>query len=133
MKSTDMDKLTELEKESQELLSDFKSMINDENNEWKLAPLDITEQKQQKLFRRRIPSWVAVAAMITGIAIGFAMPHYKTPFDIFASTKKNLEGNKDIKNIPNVEEVVENLSKKGKNTRKKGVSSNGLDLEKWGG
>ena len=74
-----MDKLTELEKESQKLLSDFKSMINEENNEWKLAPLDITEQKQQKLFRRRIPSWVAVAAMITGIAIGFAMPHYKTP------------------------------------------------------
>ena len=73
-----MDKLTELEKESQKLLSDFKSMINEENNEWKLAPLDITEQKQQKLFRRRIPSWVAVAAMITGVAIGFAMPHYKT-------------------------------------------------------
>lgn len=61
------------------------------------------------------------------------VPHYKTPFDIFASTKKNLEGNKDIKNIPNVEEVVENLSKKEKNTRKSGVSSNGLDFEKWGG
>ena len=60
------------------------------------------------------------------------VPHYKTPFDIFASTKKNLEGNKDIKNIPNVEEVVENLSKKEKNTQKKGVSSNGLDFEKWG-
>ena len=77
MKTIDMDKLTELEKESQELLSDFKSMINDENNEWKLAPLDVTKQ-EQKLFRRRIPSWVAVAAMITGVAIGFAMPHSKT-------------------------------------------------------
>ncbi len=74
-----MDKLTELERESQELLSDFRSMIDDENKEWKLAPLDVTEQKQQKLFRRSIPSWVAVAAMITGVAIGFAMPHYKTP------------------------------------------------------
>ena len=61
------------------------------------------------------------------------VPHYKTPFDIFALTKKNLEGNKDIKIIPNVEEVVENLSKKEKNTRKSGVSSNGLDFENWGG
>lgn len=61
------------------------------------------------------------------------IPHYRTPFDIFAETKKSLgTGEKDI-NPPNIEEVVENLSKKEKNTRKKGVSSNGLDLEQWGG
>lgn len=94
-----MDKLTELERESQELLSDFKSMINDENNEWKLAPLDITDHRQQKPLMRRIPSWVAVAAMLTGIAIGFAMPHHTaeptarhTAFN-YADTCRSIEQN----------------------------------------
>ena len=73
-----MDKLKELEKESQELLSAIKSKADAENLELSLPPLDITDS-EPKLLRRRIPSWVAVAAMITGIAIGFAMPHYKIP------------------------------------------------------
>ena len=94
-----MDKLTELEKESRELLSDFRSMIDDENKEWKLAPLDITDQRQQKPLMRRIPSWVAVAAMLTGIAIGFAMPHHTaeptarhTAFN-YADTCRSIEQN----------------------------------------
>lgn len=73
MKSKDMDKLKELEKESQELLSSFKSMADKENLEMPLPALDITENNS-KLLRRRIPSWVAVAAMLAGIVIGFAMP-----------------------------------------------------------
>lgn len=60
------------------------------------------------------------------------VPHYRTPFDIFAESKKNLEENKNVKTIPNVEDVVENLSKKGENALKRGSSLNGLDLEKWG-
>jgi len=68
-----MDKLKELEKESQELLTSIKSMADKENLEMPLPELDITENEPQ-LFRRRIPSWVAVAAMIAGIVIGFAMP-----------------------------------------------------------
>ena len=68
-----MDKLKELEKESQELLSSFKSMADKENREMPLPTLDIMED-DSKLLRRRIPSWVAVAAMLAGIVIGFAMP-----------------------------------------------------------
>ena len=68
-----MDKLNELEKESQELLSSIKSMADKENLEMPLPELDITENEPQ-LLRRRIPSWVAVAAMLAGIVIGFAMP-----------------------------------------------------------
>ena len=68
-----MDKLKELEKESQELLSAIKLKADAENLELSLPPLDITDS-EPKLLRRRIPSWVAVAAMITGIAIGFIMP-----------------------------------------------------------
>ena len=68
-----MDKLKELEKESQELLTSIKSMADKENLEMSLPSLDITENEPQFL-RRRIPSWVAVAAMLTGIVIGFAMP-----------------------------------------------------------
>lgn len=68
-----MDKLKELEKESQELLTSIKSMADKENLEMPLPSLDITEN-EPKLLRRRIPSWVAVAAMLAGIVIGFAMP-----------------------------------------------------------
>jgi hypothetical protein len=68
-----MDKLKELEKESQELLSSIKSMADKENLEMPLPELDITENGP-KLLRRRIPSWIAVAAMLAGIVIGFAMP-----------------------------------------------------------
>lgn len=68
-----MDKLKELEKESLELLSAIKSKADAENRELSLPPLDITDS-EPKLLRRRIPSWVAVAAMITGIAIGFIIP-----------------------------------------------------------
>ena len=68
-----MDKLKELEKESGELLSAIKSKADAENLELSLPPLDITDS-EPKLLRRRIPSWVAVAAMITGIAIDFIMP-----------------------------------------------------------
>ena len=76
-----MDKLNELEKESSKLLSDFKSMSEKENKEMTLPTLDITDV-EPKLLRRRIPSWVAVAAMITGIVIGFAMHGNKTaPID----------------------------------------------------
>ena len=73
MKINNMDKLTELEKESRELLSAIKSKADKENLEMPLPSLDITENEPQFL-RRRIPSWVAVAAMLTGIVIGFAMP-----------------------------------------------------------
>ena len=68
-----MDKLTELEKESQELLTSIKSMADKENLEMSLPSLDITEN-EPKLLRHRIPSWVAVAAMLAGIVIGIAMP-----------------------------------------------------------
>ena len=90
-----MDKLKELEKESQELLSSIKSMADRENLEMPLPSLDITEN-ETKLLRRRIPSWVAVAAMLTGIAIGFAMPKLdstnneaKTAFN-YADTCRSL-------------------------------------------
>ena len=68
-----MDKLKELENESRDLLSSIKSMADKENLEMSLPSLDITEN-EPKLLRRRIPSWVAVAAMLAGIVIGIAMP-----------------------------------------------------------
>ena len=73
MKINNMDKLKELENESQELLSSIKSMADKENLDMPLPSLEITDS-EPKLLRRRIPSWVAVAAMLTGIVIGFAMP-----------------------------------------------------------
>lgn len=72
-----MDKLTELEEKSHELLSAIRSKADAENRELPLPPLDITGSEPE-LSRRRIPSWIAVAAMITGIAIGFAMPDLKS-------------------------------------------------------
>ena len=98
MKSKDMDKLKELEKESQELLSSIKSMADKENLEMPLPELDITEN-EPKLLRRRIPSWVAVAAMLAGIVIGFAMPKLgnanndvKTAFN-YADTCRSIAQN----------------------------------------
>lgn len=69
-----MDKLKELEKESRELLSVIKSKADAENLEMPLPPLDIKENESKLFLRRRIPSWIAAAAMITGIAIGIALP-----------------------------------------------------------
>ena len=93
-----MDKLKELEKESQELLTSIKSMADKENLEMSLPSLDITEN-EPKLLRRRIPSWVAVAAMLTGIVIGFAMPklsntedYSKTSFN-YADTCRSIAQN----------------------------------------
>ena len=90
-----MDKLKELENESQELLSSIKSMADKENMEMPLPLLDIAEI-EPKLLRRRIPSWVAVAAMLAGIVIGFAMPklsntddYSKTSFN-YADTCRSL-------------------------------------------
>ncbi|MBO7588611.1 MAG: hypothetical protein J6T18_04220 [Bacteroidaceae bacterium] len=68
-----MDKLSELEKESRELLAKIKSNADAQDREMTLPPLDITES-EPKLLRRRIPSWIAVAAMLTGVVIGIAMP-----------------------------------------------------------
>ena len=73
MKINNMDKLKELENESQELLSSIKSIADKENLDMPLPSLEITDS-EPKLLRRRIPSWVAVAAMLAGIVIGFAMP-----------------------------------------------------------
>ena len=73
MKINNMDTLKELEKESQELLSSIKSMADKENLDMSLPSLDITDSGHGML-RRRIPSWVAVAAMLTGVVIGIAMP-----------------------------------------------------------
>lgn len=93
-----MDKLKELENESQELLTSIKSMTDKENLEMPLPELDITENEPQ-LFRRRIPSWVAVAAMIAGIVIGFVMPklgntddYSKTSFN-YADTCRSIAQN----------------------------------------
>lgn len=68
-----MDKLTELEKDSLELLKAVKAHADAEDMQMTLPPLNITEN-ESRLLCRRIPSWVAVAAMLAGIAIGFAMP-----------------------------------------------------------
>jgi len=90
-----MDKLKELEKESQELLSSIKSLADKENQEMSLPSLNITEN-EPKLLRRRIPSWIAVAAMLAGIVIGFAMPklgntegYTKTSFN-YADTCRSI-------------------------------------------
>ena len=68
-----MDKLTELEKESRELLAQIKSNADVQDRSMTLPPLDITDSGAGML-RRRIPSWVAVAAMLAGVVIGIAMP-----------------------------------------------------------
>jgi len=93
-----MDKLKELENESRELLSAIKSKADAEDLEMSLPSLDITEN-EPKLLRRRIPSWVAAAAMITGIAIGFALPRLgstgrdtKTSFN-YADTCRSIAQN----------------------------------------
>ena len=93
-----MDKMKELEKESQELLTSIKSMADKENLEMSLPSLDITDS-EPKLLRRRIPSWVAVAAMLAGIVIGFAMPKLgsadngsKTAFN-YADTCRSIAQN----------------------------------------
>ena len=98
MKINNMDKLTELEKESRELLSAIKSKADKENLEMPLPSLDITEN-EPILLRRRIPSWVAAAAMIAGIAIGIALPQIgstgrdaKTSFN-YADTCRSVAQN----------------------------------------
>lgn len=72
-----MEELKELEKDSRELLLAIKSKADTENMEMPLPQLDIKDD-EPKLLRRRIPSWVAVAAMAAGIAIGFAVPDHLT-------------------------------------------------------
>jgi type VI protein secretion system component VasF len=98
MKINNMDKLKELENESQELLSSIKSMADKENLEMSLPSLEITDS-EPKLLHRRIPSWVAVAAMLAGIVIGFAMPKLgntnndvKTAFN-YADTCRSIAQN----------------------------------------
>lgn len=68
-----MDKLTELEKESRELLAQIKSNADAQDRSMTLPPLDIKDS-EPGMMRRRIPSWVAVAAMLAGVVIGIAMP-----------------------------------------------------------
>lgn len=68
-----MDKLTELEKESRELLAQIKSNADARDRSMTLPPLDIKD-REPGMLRRRIPSWVAVAAMLAGVVIGIAMP-----------------------------------------------------------
>jgi len=69
----DMDKLTELEKENRELIAQIKSNADAQDRSMTLPPLDITDSEPGML-RRRIPSWIAVAAMLAGVVIGIAMP-----------------------------------------------------------
>jgi len=72
-----MDKLTELEKESKKLISLVKSKSEKENLEMSLPELEFVEKKP-KILSMRIPSWVAAAAMIAGIAIGIVLPRHQT-------------------------------------------------------
>lgn len=72
-----MDKLEELEKDSQELLFSIKAKADSQNLEMTLPALDI-EDNRMGIMRYRIPSWVAVAAMVVGIAIGFILPGHGT-------------------------------------------------------
>ncbi len=72
-----MDKLEELEKDSQELLSTLKAKADAQDREMTLPKLDI-EENHTGIFRHRIPSWVAMAAMAVGIAIGFILPGHET-------------------------------------------------------
>lgn len=69
----DMDKLTELEKENRELIARIKSNADAQDRNMTLPPLDITDS-EPGMMRRRIPSWVAVAAMLAGVVIGITMP-----------------------------------------------------------
>lgn len=68
-----MDKLTELEKENRELIARIKSNADAQDRSMTLPPLDIKD-REPGMMRRRIPSWVAVAAMLAGVVIGIAMP-----------------------------------------------------------
>lgn len=72
-----MDKLTELEKYNRELLDEIRSKAHAEDMEMMLPELELTETRPS-LMHRRIPSWVAVAAMVTGLAIGFILPGHRT-------------------------------------------------------
>ena len=65
----DMDKLTELEKENRELIARIKSNADAQNRSMTLPQLDITDSEPGML-HRRIPSWIAVAAMLAGVVIG---------------------------------------------------------------
>ena len=67
-----MDKLTELEKENRELIARIKSNADAQDRSMTLPPLDIKDREPGMM--RRIPSWVAVAAMLAGVVIGIAMP-----------------------------------------------------------
>lgn len=71
-----MDELEELEKASSELLSAVKSKADAQDLEISLPPLDI-EDSRSGIMSRRVPSWVAVAAMAVGIAIGIILPGHK--------------------------------------------------------
>lgn len=72
-----MDKMTELEKENLKLLSAIKAKSDKENLEMTLPELEFVEEKS-KILSMRIPSWVAAAAMIAGIAIGIALPRHQS-------------------------------------------------------
>ena len=72
-----MDKLEELEKDSRELLSTVKAEADAQDLAMSLPLLEI-EEKHQGIMRHKIPSWVAVAAMVIGIAIGFILPGHET-------------------------------------------------------
>ncbi len=72
-----MDKLEELEKDSRELLSSLKTKADTQDLEMSLPVLDI-EDNQPGIMRHKIPLWVAVAAMVAGIAIGFILPGHET-------------------------------------------------------
>ena len=71
-----MDKLTELENDNIELLEQVKSKSERENSAMALPELEISEPKPRVL-SMRVPSWVAAAAMVCGIAIGIALPRHK--------------------------------------------------------
>ena len=93
-----MDKLTELEKENRELIARIKSNADAQDRSMTLPPLDITDS-EPGMMRRRIPSWVAAAAMIAGIAIGIALPQIgstgrdaKTSFN-YADTCRSVAQN----------------------------------------
>lgn len=82
-----MENLTELEKESRELLSAVKKKADAEDMSMSLPELPQLPESEfaengPQFFKRRIPSWVAIAAMVTGIAIGIVLPrHQASDFD----------------------------------------------------
>ena len=76
-----MDKLEELEKDSHELLSTVRANADAQDLEMSLPALDI-EDCRSGMMRRRIPSWVAVAAMVVGIAIGFMLSGHEAQGEV---------------------------------------------------